>query len=199
MQYVIPPVLHVYVHVPDGHDAVAPVAVVHAMHVAPHAEALFATQAPFAPHAFCPLGHWHVEPTHCLPFRHELPQEPQLALSPATFTHAEPQAKYGLGQLIPHIIPSQVAEPLVGTGHALHDDGPHEPVDELLTHLPMHSCVPDGQPQWPAWHVLPPAHANIEPHPPQLLLSFCSSTQAPPHGVYPGLQVNVHVLAAHAG
>jgi hypothetical protein len=82
---------------------------------------------------------------------------------------------------MPQLVPLHVAEPLFGIGHAPHEVVPHEPVDELLTHAPEHSCVPAGQAQWPLWHVLPPPHANAAPHPPQLLLSLCSSTQAPPH------------------
>jgi hypothetical protein len=86
-------------------------------------------------------------------------------------------------QLIPHLVPSHVGEPLVGVGHWLHEVVPHEPVERLLTQVPEHSWVPAGHAQRPAWHVLPPPHANVAPHPPQLLLSLCSSTQAPLHGV----------------
>jgi hypothetical protein len=92
MQYVIPPVLHVYVHVPDGHEVVAPVALPQLVHVGPHCVALLATQAPPAPHAFCPPGHVHDEPMHCLPFEHALAQAPQLALSLAKLTHVVPHA-----------------------------------------------------------------------------------------------------------
>jgi hypothetical protein len=78
---------------PEGHDVVAPVALPHTVHDGPHADALLATQAPFAPHGFCPPGHWHDELVHCLPFVHPLAQFPQLALSFAKLTHDEPQGE----------------------------------------------------------------------------------------------------------
>jgi hypothetical protein len=81
MQYVIPPTLQVYTQLPDGQEAVAPVGLPHERHVGPHWAALLTVQAPFTPHGFCPLGHWHVEPLHCLPPEHGVPHPPQLALS----------------------------------------------------------------------------------------------------------------------
>ncbi len=50
----------------------------------------------------------------------------------------------------------------------------------------------------PDWHDSPAAQANVEPHPPQLLLSVCSSTHAPLQRAKPVLHVKVHLLEAHA-
>jgi len=85
----------------------------------------------------------------------------------------------------PHEVPSHDddPEPAVGPGHAVHDVAPHELVDWLLTHVPLQSCVPAGHLQAPPAHCLPPVQAYVEPQPPQLLLSVCSSTQAPAHDV----------------
>jgi len=63
-----------------------------------------------------PLGHdvvLHVhEPfTHVVPAPHGTPQPPQLALSDCSSTHALPQRRYGVLQLIPHVVPLHVAMP----------------------------------------------------------------------------------------
>ena len=78
-------------------------------------------------------------------------------------------------------MPLQVAVPLVGTGHAVHDVAPvpHVAVDVLLSHVPLQECVPPGQPQPPPRHTLPFLQAF--PHVPQLLLSFERLTQALEH------------------
>jgi hypothetical protein len=76
------------VHEPDGHDAVAPVAGVQATQVAPHWVVLLATHAPLMPQAFWPVGHWHIEPEHCLPPVQALAQPPQLLESVWKLTQA---------------------------------------------------------------------------------------------------------------
>ncbi len=73
-------------------------------------------------------------------------------------------------QLIPHALPLQVALPLVGTGHGEHDDTPHDAVDVLLSHVPLQSWVPPGQPQPPPWHVFPLVQLWPVPHAPQYVL-----------------------------
>jgi hypothetical protein len=54
-----------------------------------------------------------------------------------------------------------------------------------------HACVEPGglQAHWPLRHVEPAAAGQTFPHAPQLPLFVCSSTQTPPHIVYPILQV----------
>jgi hypothetical protein len=47
-------------------------------------------------------------------------------------------------------VPSHVAEPPVGTGHALQDE-PQVLVDELLEHALPQRCVPEGQAHAPLW------------------------------------------------
>jgi hypothetical protein len=50
----------------------------------------------------------------------------------------------------------------------------------VFTHVAVQSVgMADGQAQLPLWHVSPPLHTYPDPQPPQLLLSVCSSTQAP--------------------
>jgi hypothetical protein len=64
-------------------------------------------------------------------------------------TQADPQAEYGALQLIPQEVPLQLADPLAGTGHAVHDVVPHEEVDELLEQVPLQSWLPLVHAQWP--------------------------------------------------
>jgi hypothetical protein len=51
----------------------------------------------------------------------------------------------------------------------------------------------------PAEHAAPPAQTNVDPQPPQLLLSTSSFTQAPLQRTYPELHANVHAPPTHAG
>jgi hypothetical protein len=146
-----------------------------------------------------PLGHAQAPLWQVLPPVHVLPQPPQLLLSVCVSTHALPQ-RLRLPQLVPHDVPSQVALPPVGTGHAEHEV-PHEPVDVLLEQVPLQSCVPLGQAQALLWQVLPPLHAAL--HAPQFALLLARSTHEPPHGVMPGAQPEAHAKlppeAAHSG
>jgi hypothetical protein len=48
----------------------------------------------------------------------------------------------------------------------------------VLTQLPPHIIVPEGQAHTELWHVCPPAHACDDPQPPQLLLSIASLASA---------------------
>ena len=50
-----------------------------------------------------------------------------------------------------------------------------------LTHWPVQSTVPEGHLHAPPEQNVPPEH--VRPQPPQLLLSFCVSTQDLPHAV----------------
>ncbi len=62
---------------------------------------------------------------------------------------------------------------------------PHMPQSIVLlarlTHWPEQLTVPEGHLQAPPEHEAPPVH--VSPQPPQLLLSFCTSTQDFPHAV----------------
>jgi len=51
---------------------------------------------------------------------------------------------------------------------------------------------------WPFLHVIPPAHAWADPHPPQLFGSLVKSAHAPLHRLKPASQVNVHAPFTHA-
>ena len=52
------------------------------------------------------------------------------------------------GQLAPHFVPSQVADPPCGAEHAVHDV-PHEAIDVLSAQPPLHGWkpVPHEKPQ----------------------------------------------------
>jgi hypothetical protein len=69
-----------------------------------------------------------------------------------------PQSVCGVNveQVRTQLVPLHVADPFVGTGHATHEVVPHELVDELLEHVPLHECVPGGQAQPPLWQAIPP-------------------------------------------
>jgi hypothetical protein len=73
--------------------------------------------------------------------------------------------------------------PFDGMGHDEQDVGPHESTDELLAQAPLHSWVLPWHLHAPPWQLFPAPQANDGPQPPQLLLSACSSTHAPPHAV----------------
>jgi hypothetical protein len=126
--------------------------------------------------------------TQCFPLGHGMPQPPQFLSSLDVLTQSLVVGQY-VGVLplheTPHAFPSQLAdpEPAVGPGHAEHEVAPHELTSWLLTHEPLQTCVPSGHLQLPPLHCRPPVHAKEAPHPPQLLLSFCSSTHAPAHDV----------------
>lgn len=96
--------------------------------------------------------------------------------SVCSFTHEVPHALKLLLQLIPHDVPSHVADPFAGAGQDEHDD-PHELIDPLLAHVPLQLCVPLGQRHWLLWHVVPPV--QVWPQAPQLLLSLVKSAQVP--------------------
>jgi hypothetical protein len=140
----------------------------------------------------------HTPLWHVVPAAHAEPQPPQLALSVCSFTHAPAQGLKPLLHAVPHEVPSHVADPLAGPAGQAEHDVPHVAVDVLLTHVPLQSCVlPAWHLHWPLWHVLPPAHANAEPQPPQLALSVCSLTQAPVHGLKPVLHAVPHEVPLH--
>jgi hypothetical protein len=75
--------------------------------------------------------------------------------------------------------------------------------DTLLvvsTQVPLQrDGVADGQPEThvdPAHTGVPPLHACVDPHPPQLLASLVKFTHAPLQRVYPLLHVKPHALFA---
>lgn len=115
-----------------------------------------------------------------------LPQPPQLFGSFCSLTHvvvplAPGHIESPVGQVSPHLVPSHVADPPVGAGHAVHDVVPHVATALLLTHLVPHKCCPLGHPQTPAWHTIPLAHGI--PHAPQSSVLICRFTHVVPHKV----------------
>jgi hypothetical protein len=52
-----------------------------------------------------------------------------------------------------------------------------------FSQVPLQLVVGDGHAQLPPPQVMPPVQANVDPHPPQLLLLVCSSMQAPLHAL----------------
>jgi hypothetical protein len=84
-----------------------------------------------------------------------VPHAPQFFGSFDRFAHALPQSMSPEGHEVPQDVPSQVAVPPVGAGHAVHDV-PHDDVDVLLSHVEPQRCVPVGHAQWPPWQVSPP-------------------------------------------
>ena len=83
------------------------------------------------------------------------------------------------------VVESQIAWPLpfTGAGHVLQLVVPQLSTLVLLEQprVPPQSCVPLGQPQLPAMHLLPAPHTV--PQPPQLLLSELVSTHAFEHNL----------------
>lgn len=80
-----------------------------------------------------------------------IPHVPQLPLSPCRFTQLPLQSvNPGMLQPTPHWVPSQVAAPPWGAGHAVHEVVPQLLVSMLLTHVPPQLCMPLGQAHLPA-------------------------------------------------
>ncbi len=70
--------------------------------------------------------------------------------------------------------------PLVGWGHGVHDF-PQLFVETSLMQAPPQSCVPPAHTHAAPLQRLPPEHTT--PQAPQLSLSVCSLTHAPPQSV----------------
>jgi len=85
--------------------------------------------------------------------------------------HAAPASP---AQVNRHCVPSHVGAAPGGAVHGVHDD-PQVATDVLLTHVPLHSCVPIGQPHAPAAQVLPLPAA---PHGVPSATLACGSTHA---------------------
>jgi hypothetical protein len=135
-------------------------------------------------HVAVPAGHLHEPATHIVPPPQVMPQVPQLALSLLVSTHEAVNVQYvGVAALhvCPQVVPSHDAEPPGGTGHGVHDIGPHEAVDVSLAQKPPQGCCPDGHLQAPTEHVVPPVHWL--PHPPQLATSLEKSAHPPSHAL----------------
>ncbi len=108
---------------------------------------------------------------------HGVVHDPQCFESVAVLTQADPAppvggqsvGKLALVHFAPHAVPSHVELPFVGTGHAVHELVPQEPVDRFDKHvaaLPVPQLwVPAGQTQLPLLQTVPPMHAL--PQPPQ--------------------------------
>ena len=65
----------------------------------------------------------------------------------------------------------------------------------VFTHNPEQSIVGAVHTHSPATQTAPPLHAR--PHPPQLVLSVCVSTQLPAHAVVVAGQLAIHSDAPH--
>ncbi len=141
-----------------------------------------------------------------------MPHAPQLLLSVFSLTQAPLHDEKPLLQLhVPHwqVLLLQVSVPFVSQlcvalgahapwfEHADHaDQVPPVHVRVSVPQLP-HPC--EDAPlhaQEPLWHEEPLGQTLLQA--PQLLLSVCSLTHAPPHAAYPLLQEKVHALDLHA-
>jgi hypothetical protein len=127
---------------------------------------------------------WQVTPE-----THALLQAPQLPLSVWRLTQAPPQGVKPVAQVMPQVVPSHVAEPFVGTGHAVQED-PHVRTAVLSAQAFPQACEPLGHaaPQVPLLQlaVPPPVGAGQAwPQAPQLAGSVCSFTQPAVHCVSP--------------
>jgi hypothetical protein len=101
----------------------------------------------------------HAPDQQVSPAAHALPQLPQLFGSVCSFT-----------QTLPH----RAAPP----------PHPASPPEELPDEPPLDASSELSLPeQLPPLQVIPPVQANVDPHPPQLLLSVCSLTHAPLHAL----------------
>jgi hypothetical protein len=82
-------------------------------------------------------------------------------------------------QFTPHDVPSQAANPLVGTAHGWQELAPvpHDWVDVLLSQVPPQLWVPPGQPHPPPWHVMPLVHDVVQE--PQYVFDVCTFVSQP--------------------
>jgi hypothetical protein len=116
---------------------------------------------------------------------HVAPHEPQLLLSFEKLAHPPAQAEYPLLHAYEQLPPLQVGVALLTV--VVHGVALQLPQWSMLvcvfTQVPPQFVVGDVQLQTPLLQVMPPAQANVDPHPPQLLLSVCSLTQAPLHAL----------------
>jgi hypothetical protein len=160
------PALHVIPQLVPSHVAVPFVGTGHAVHeVIPQPITLvLGTHA--APHWCEPAGHTQLMPDCTKPALHVIPQ----------------------------LVPSHVAVPFAGTGHAVHEVIPQLLTLVFETHIPEHRCRPIGHWHAPATHVCPPMQRR--PHIPQLLLSVCVSTHAGSQKVCPSVGQR-HALPVH--
>jgi hypothetical protein len=153
------------------------------------------------PHLFDVEGAWQSPPQSIFPApqvhtlfsqnsvpMHGLPQPLQFLPSLVVLTQVVPQS-VGVAepQASAHVVPLHVATPVpaVGPGQAglQRPPAPHPLVGPIAWQVPLQSTVPAGHAHRPVWQVLPPAQAKMLPQPPQLLLSVCSLTHPPAHGV----------------
>ena len=130
---------------------------------------------------------------------HAVQLEPQVA-SAVFAAHAAPHTWYPALHARPHVVPSQVALPLVGLVHAVHEL-PHDAVLEFDTQAPPHAWKP-------ALHAKPhivPSHVDVAfaggthgahdalPHDAVLTLL----THAPAHAWKPALHAKPHAPLTH--
>ncbi len=73
------------------------------------------------------------------------------------------QSFWPIGQVAPHLVPSQVASPPLGGMQAEHEV-PQCFGSRLLTQAPVHSCCPDGQLHVPSLQVAPFAQSRASQH-----------------------------------
>src|SRR3974390_1108802 len=80
-----------------------------------------------------------------------------------------------------HAVPSHVADPPKGDGHAVQEVVPHELVDVLLEHTPLQGCDPTGHTHFEPWQTVRPMQTL--PHAPQLFGSLVVSAHVVPQSV----------------
>jgi hypothetical protein len=68
-----------------------------------------------------------------------------------------------VGQLTPHLVPSQVASPPIGAVQA-EQEPPQVFGSRLLTQAESHSCFPWGQAHVPSWQLAPAAQSRASQH-----------------------------------
>jgi hypothetical protein len=105
------------------------------------------SQTLLPPPQACPAGALPVSVQVVPP---EAPHASVPVLQPLGPRHADPSPAH----VTPQLTPSHVADPPAGAGHGVQDE-PQVAGDVLLTHTPLHSWVPIGQPHVPAVQVFP--------------------------------------------
>jgi hypothetical protein len=177
VQSVRPPVPHPAAHAPFWH-------VVPRLQTVPQAPQFASSESVFVhvvPHCVSPAPHWHAPSTHAPPTAHCLPHAPQLSGSVVTSTHAAPHVvRVSPASSVVHDV---VHTPLSQTCPALHVTWQLPQLSGSLATVvhvpPMHTLLPAGQAHLPAWHAKPLAQRVLQP--PQLALSFWTSTHEEPH------------------
>jgi hypothetical protein len=111
----------------------------------------------------------HVPPVHTWPHVLQFVADVRRFVSQPVLAFLSQSSKLTLQVPMAHAPPAHAAVAFASAAHAVHEV-PQLLTDVLLEHVPLQSCCPDGQPQTPPVHVLPPVH--LVPQPPQLFASL---------------------------